>query len=224
MDLFINDLKIRYYHVKVKNFMHTVQINNDPYGFFPDSLVLVSYFSIFQRCRFNCNIMSFPGNNFVRFFLIITFAVLLECAVAYVTGCQIKHYDHKIELSEQPDYNGRSADDLVKYYLALYFMWLLSQGLATFAGITLLLNRMNPETRTQKYLFLLIGVITILAIKWILQPWYIGLKGPAGQDGTSEIDRFRLIMIPSNIILATVLVIMDIYSKKKKAEKVSQNN
>lgn len=187
-------------------------------GFFPDSLVLFSYFSIFQHRSNNCIIMILHGCNFVRLIMIITLAILLECLAVTFAGFQVKHYDHLIELSEQPDYKGRSADDLVKYYIVFYFMWFLSQGLAIFAGITLLIDRMNPENRTQKYLFLLIGVLTILAVKWILQPWYIGLKGPAGPDGTSEIDRFRLIMNPYNIIIASVLVIMDINSKVKKAD------
>jgi uncharacterized membrane protein len=138
--------------------------------------------------------------------LIIALAISLECLVVAFAGKQVRHYAHKLELSERPGYIGRATDDLLTYYMMYFFMWLLSQGLATFIGVTLSYEKLSFQNRAWNRGFLSLTVMAILIIKWILQPWFISFTDLTGSSSQMQTDHFRSIIIPSNILIATICI------------------
>jgi hypothetical protein len=152
--------------------------------------------------------MKIPQNNFIKLILIVALAVSLECLIVAFAGSQMRQYAHKLELSEMPDYIGRTPDDLSMYYVVYFFMWLLSQGLATLIGVTISYDKLNFQNQVRKSVFIILTLMAILIIKWNFQPWFISLSELTRSASQVQTDHFRRIIIPGNILIAAICILI----------------
>jgi hypothetical protein len=91
-----------------------------------------------------------------------------------------------------------------------------SQGFAVFVGVTLSYDRSSLQNRIGKYVFQFLTLVVILTIKWITEPWYISMINPTGSSVSStQVDQFRKIIIPANILIAGISMIVISYGKNK---------
>lgn len=157
-------------------------------------------------------------NTFAKLILILAFALSAECLSVVFAGSELRRYDNKMEQSEMTGYRGRPAEDLMKYYMAFYLIWFLSQGIAVILAIILLYDRLKFRHSSGKYITLFLMISAIILIKWMLEPWFVSLKSPDGVPSLAEVGQLRKITIPANILIAAVMIMVMNYRNKKNPE------
>lgn len=135
-----------------------------------------------------------------------------ECFLVAFAGAMMRMYSMRIELAGSPDYSGRPADDLMKYWIMYFSLWFFSQIIATLLIFPVSKIISSYVHRKPESGFILSVFPAILVSLWFLIPWFITLSSGDEAASLNQITLFRYLLVPSNILVALILII---YSLKK---------
>lgn len=131
------------------------------------------------------------------------------CLFVIFNSYMMHKYAHRIELADNPNYAGRSADDHIKYFFAFFLLWCLSQISASYLAVTLSNNAFSFRERKYNYTFRLFTLVLIFSTIWFLEPWFIFLTGTSVSVNQANVKFFKLIFLAANTLIAIVCLLKD---------------